>query len=96
MTMKLKDLPKSINVYGQRTKIQVKELPGLVGKADFRRKTIFITPTAESEGILRETLLHETIHIILNRLGITPQLVSHEVDEIICETIAKCLAENDL
>ena len=41
-----------------------------------------------------QTVIHETIHAILDRSGICQGLVNEQLEEIICENISTAMMEN--
>lgn len=83
---------RSLNIYGKRVKIHRKSLKKLHGEFDREDYTITLERKLEGEDLI-VTLLHETLHAILDRTSITHE-ISDELEELICDNVAKCLVEN--
>ncbi len=64
-------LPKTINILGHKIKIVRKQLRSCMGKFVTRQLTIYLHPCNTS--LMRETLLHEILHVIIwiSRVGFT-------------------------
>lgn len=89
-------LPKTVNVFGQ--KIKVKELklsPEYAGLFNFQKLTIYINTEQLNEVERFHTFLHEFLHSVFWRLGLN-QVISHEIEELLVENIARALIDNDL
>lgn len=86
----MKNLPKSINVFGRKIKIDTKPNPlipsNIHGYYESETGTIHIS----SGGM--ETLLHEIFHAVIDRVSVN-QTLSQEVEEIIVDTFAKQINE---
>lgn len=89
--MKFK-LPKTVMVLGKRIKVVLKEelaSQGYAGLYDPSEGKIYINPNVPD---IEETYLHELNHSIIHRTGLN-QVISREVEEMICENFATAYAE---
>lgn len=88
--MKLKIFGSNIRVKMIRGMIEVHGLRGLYQPA---LKVISIDSDQPKEDQM-QTLLHEVVHVVINRIGIDQAKISEGVEEIICESVATALIEN--
>lgn len=91
--MKLNELPKTVNIFGQKYKVKVEDLPPhLAGQCD--RQSFEILLNSELiEPLVGEVLLHEIGHAVFSRVGLL-QCVEHNIEEIIVDTFATAISEN--
>ena len=83
---------RQFDVYGKKVKVNTQSLDKLFGEFDRHLYTITLDKGLD-EHTKQITLLHELIHAILHRTSIHIEL-SDELEELICDNIAKCFCEN--
>lgn len=87
--MKLKVFGDSINV-----KIQNKlNEQGILGKYDAKKKEITICKSLKSAE-KDHVILHELTHCVIDILGLYNAQLSHDLEEILADNIAKAISDN--
>ena len=81
-----------ISVFGQIIPVLKEPLDEYDGMYCSDKKTILIKDTLKDDQYLI-TLIHEFIHSVFDRVGITHQL-SDDLEEIICHCLSESLLEN--
>lgn len=86
---------KSLNILGKKTKVVYKNLDpfAICGRFIIADDLIEVNTkcNAETQAI---TIIHELCHATLFRSGIPNTNLNEEVEEIICDQIAKTIVEN--
>jgi hypothetical protein len=91
--MTRKKLWNTKDIYGAKVKYKfVKLLPETMGEFHYDNNTIYIDHRIKGIQLV-STILHEEIHAILHRVG-AHQVLSPDIEEIICESISTWIAEN--
>lgn len=89
-------MKKSFNVFGAKIKVKsFKETPEtahIMGYAVKQDNTIFISDSI-SPNQVSSTLTHELMHHLIFRIGLD-QVLTQEIQEIICEAVSKFVDEN--
>ena len=91
-------LPKHVYILGKKFPVKKKkglsdESGTIAGCVDYQNSTIWINPE-QSEYDIFHTLLHEMIHATIWRNGVYQAGLSHELNEILSETIPTAIMEN--
>ena len=87
--------PQVVNIFGKTYKIQYKEMEeDLYGECKNDEFLIEIDRNQTGEKLIH-TLLHEYFHAVIYRVGLK-QVLSHDVEEMICENFATFLCDNKL
>lgn len=87
--------PAYFDIFGKRIYIQYKKLEeDMYGEYKSKEGIIEIDESLDGE-LLYDTLVHELIHALFDRVGIG-HVVQHDVEEIICRCAAAVFIENDL
>ena len=84
------------NVFGSKITIKFDstlDAQGFKGIYFADKKLILLEKTLTPSHKL-QTLIHEMIHSIISRIGIDQTKMSHDLEEILCESIAITLVEN--
>lgn len=83
------------NILGMKVKVKYADLnkENLCGKYVYDEKTIYINSTLNKE-LQKVTLLHEFLHAVFDRAGLTQAKITSDAQEIICDQFAKALTEN--
>jgi hypothetical protein len=83
----------TLNVFGSKYKVYARNLnsEGALGICDKQKKNIYLH--IEYPEKWPDTLLHELVHAIFNEAGLQ-QTISHEVEEIMAEQVARVLNDN--
>lgn len=84
----------SINVLGRNIKVVYKEIDDRYCGLYFNDEGLIEINKKLSKDKAKETLMHEIIHAIFFRSGLDQTGVGHDVQEIICDQVAKVLCEN--
>lgn len=86
---------KTLNILGRKTKVKFKNLDaeGICGKFLFHEDIIEVNSKLDKE-IKDITIVHELVHATLYRAGISNTKLNEEIEEIICDQIAKTITEN--
>jgi hypothetical protein len=88
-------LPRKLNVFGQTWKVKVTSVDiQYAGYCDRSSHTIVISDKQSKEE-LWHTLIHEILHASVSRVSIN-QTLSPELEEVIVDTFATVLMENNL
>lgn len=89
-------MKKFFNIFGVKTPIRTfKETEDTAHLMGFATKTplqIYIGDSVPKD-LYDECLLHEALHCVFYRVGLD-QVLSKEVNEILCETVSKFVTEN--
>lgn len=86
------ELPKKLNVFGQRFKVKVQPLTGILGLCDRSTATIYVESDQTIDAQLH-TLIHELGHAVFGRISLV-QGVPHEIEEVIVDSLATAILEN--
>lgn len=93
-------LPKTLNILGIKytvieEDINLQNQEYVLGLCIPYQNNIYINSNLIEEIGHRpeQTLIHEIIHAVLHRNGITQKL-SEPIEEVICESIANCIVDN--
>lgn len=93
-------LPKTLNILGIKYTvieeyINLQNQEYVLGLCIPYQNNIYINSNLIEEIGHRpeQTLIHEIIHAVLHRNGITQKL-SEPIEEVICESIANCIVDN--
>ena len=88
-------LPKNLYVFGEKYSLKrVKGLAakGICGEVNRDTKEIIIDSNLKGSE-LHETIIHEVGHCVFHEVSLY-QSISHDLEEVIVDTIAKALAKN--
>ncbi len=84
-------------IFGQKVLYKlrdfVKEQIHVCGLYDSENKTIFIEKNLKGNE-LKHTILHEEIHAIFDRCGLNQTQHTQDLQEMICENVARFILEN--
>ena len=87
--------PKVINVYGKTFKIVYRNLDsGLYGECIPSKDLIEIDESLKGRDFM-QTLVHEYFHALIDRISLN-QILSEDLEEVICDNFATFLIENHL
>jgi Zn-dependent peptidase ImmA (M78 family) len=88
-------LPKKLNILGRTIKVIDAPIKGCYGVFyPLQSEIVINTPIIKDHGLdVNQTLIHEMIHVVMNRTGLD-QIIDPQVSEIICETIANSMVDN--
>ena len=86
---------KKINILGESVKVKYRDMTEdkVCGWYIYDKKLIEINNKIPKD-IQNVTLVHEIIHAVFDRAGILNAKVSHDIQEVICDQVAKVLTEN--
>ncbi len=85
---------KCIDIFGKTYKIEYKDLTGLPYQGQFKHHESIITVHNKLKGYeLQQTLMHELLHAVLDRLSLS-DVIESRVEEILVDSIATFLCEN--
>lgn len=85
--------PKILSVFGRKIKVYYKNITDCVGYTDYKK---IVIKTKIKEDYRIEVILHELFHCALERTGIKQAELSHDLEEIIVDNLAKVVNENFL
>ena len=84
-------------IFGQKIRVKkikgLGEKQGLAGFYDPFKKEIAIDASLKGDAFM-QTLLHELVHAVMDRVGISQTRTSHDVHEMVAENVATALVEN--
>jgi len=93
----MKKLPTSVSVFGQKYKVKIlKKVISEIGNelhGDFCYKTKTIRIEEDKIKVMEQTLLHECVHALAHRLAWNQGDLSHDLEEIIAETMSTWIME---
>lgn len=84
-----------INILGKKIKVKYRDMTkeNVCGHYIYAENLIEINNKMDKETQLI-TLVHEIIHAVLARSGVHNARISHDVEEIISDQVAKVIIEN--
>lgn len=87
--------PTKFNVFGKTIKIKYADLKSidLLGQYIPDKNLIIIDQTLEGYE-LKQSLIHECLHSLFDRLGFEQLDISLDAEEMFCENVATWIAEN--
>lgn len=83
---------KSLEVFGNKVKVEIVELPNNIGGLYHCEGKIQINSLVADKDKM-QVLIHEFFHAVFHRVSID-QTVGYEVEQIIVDTFSKALCEN--
>lgn len=85
----------TLDILGMKVKVKYSDLnkENLCGKYVYDEKTIYVNSTLNRET-QHVTLIHEFLHAVFDRAGLTQAKITSDAQEIICDQFAKALTEN--
>lgn len=87
--------PRVLNIFGKSVPILKLDLEGNLGLFDPKDFTISLDNSLDEDPIeLMATELHELIHAVAERTGLTRTSIHADVWETICENISRAIVEN--
>ncbi len=86
---------RTLKILGERIKVKYKDLnpENICGRYSYDSKTIEVNSKLDKH-IQDVTLIHEVIHATIHRAGINNAQLSADLEEIICDQVAKVIVEN--
>lgn len=84
----------SINVLGRKIKVIFKELDEKYLGLYYNDEGTIEINTNQSPDKIQESLTHEVVHAVFFRSGLDQTTISHDLQEIICDQVAKVICEN--
>lgn len=89
------NLPKSVNVYGEKIKVKLQDLKNhsVAGFFDGDKNLIVICNSLKGNDLLL-TFLHEVSHAIWSKSGMRQMHCSSDVEEMTCENIPNWIVKN--
>lgn len=84
------------NIFGEKWPIYTspKVSDELCGYCDFEKMRIVINDKLPDERLFLDTLFHEILHGLFNRMSYKQSGIPHELEEVMIDQISKCLTEN--
>lgn len=83
-----------VNVLGRQIKVIYKEIDNRYCGLYYNDEGIIEISKSLSREKAHETLIHELVHAVFFRAGLDQTGISHDIQEIICDQVAKVLCEN--
>lgn len=87
------EIPRVLNIFGKSVPILKLDLDGNLGLFDPHAFTISLDKSLEGTELLA-TELHEVIHAVGERTGLTRTSIHVDLWEVICENISRAIVEN--
>lgn len=86
---------RTLKILGDKISVKYKDLnaENICGKYSYDKKTIEINNKLD-KSIQDITLIHELIHATIHRAGVNNAQLSADLEEIICDQVAKVITEN--
>jgi predicted SprT family Zn-dependent metalloprotease len=86
----------TLNLFGQRWKVYHAKIdPQYAGHCYYETNTIEINDEIpQSTTLFQETLIHELLHALYFRMSYRQSGLSHDLEEVMIDQLAKALTEN--